>query len=245
MQPKLSLVIPIYNAGVFIEDSIQRLKDWMIEQDYLIEVILVNDGSTDNTELLLKKNIGKSDCLALISYSSNKGKGHAVKQGMLKAKGKYRVFTDADIPYGFKKINEILGHFDSNNFDVCIGSRVEKASKYRVKSSFFRTISSKVFTFFITKFVIDKVGDTQCGLKGFTAQTAENIFSKLKISGFAFDVETIYLCSKYNLRIKRIPVQFEGNTISTINLFSSSFRMFFDVLSLPIRYHILKAYSKV
>ena len=90
--------------------------------------------------------------------------------------------------------------------------------------------------------MISGLGDTQCGLKGFTSEAAESIFSKVRINGFAFDVEALYLSYKYKLNIKRIPVKFEGNSISTINLISSSFRMFVDVLSLPINFHLLKKY---
>ena len=86
------------------------------------------------------------------------------------------------------------------------------------------------------------MGDTQCGIKGFRAEIAERIFSKTGINGFAFDVEVLYLCYKYEFDIKKIPVEFQGNNISTINLMKSSLNMLKDVLSLPIRYHILKKY---
>lgn len=242
MYPKLSLIIPVYNSELFIEDSINKLVKWSKEQNYSIELIIVNDGSTDNSKKQLEFINKENKVFKLISYPRNKGKGYAVKQGMHAAKGDFKVFTDADIPYGFNNIDAIIKSLEFENFDVCIGNRKATKSDYHVKTSFFRNVSSRVFTFFISKLVISGLGDTQCGLKGFTSEAAESIFSKVRINGFAFDVEALYLSYKYKLNIKRIPVKFEGNSISTINLISSSFRMFVDVLSLPINFHLFKKY---
>ncbi|RZN82630.1 MAG: glycosyltransferase [Winogradskyella sp.] len=242
MQPRLSLIIPVYNAELFIEDTVERLLAWKKGQNFSLELILVNDGSTDKTKDLLEDLNDGSKNFSLISYTNNEGKGYAVKQGMLYAKGDFKVFTDADIPYGLDVITNALKYLSIKEYDVCIGNRLDKDSNYLVKTSFVRKLSSKIFTFFITKFTIDRVGDTQCGLKGYTKSAADKIFSKTRIKGFAFDVECIYLCYKYHLNIKRIPVKFEGNNISTINLLNSSVKMAIDVLSLPIRYHLLKQY---
>jgi dolichyl-phosphate beta-glucosyltransferase len=105
-----------------------------------------------------------------------------------------------------------------------------------------RKLSSKLFTIFISRYVVTGVNDSQCGLKGFKASVANDLFSKQQVNGFAFDVEILYLCYKYELEIKRVSVKFQGNDISTINLFQSSFQMLWDVLGLPIRYHLLKKY---
>ena len=242
MSIKLSLVIPIYNAELFILDTLDKLVEWQRNQDYQAEVILVNDGSSDKTNSILEEFIKTNSSLKLISYPSNKGKGYAVKTGMLAAKGEYRIFTDADIPYGFSAFNNIIYYLDFKEFDICVGNRKSLKSDYFVKMSFFRKLSSKIFTILISRYVVTGVNDTQCGLKGFRASVANDIFSKLQIKGFAFDVEVLYLCFKYEFDIKRIPVKFEGNEISTIKLFNTSIHMLWDVLSLPIRYHLLKKY---
>ena len=242
MQPKLSLIIPTYNAESFIRESILKIIEWRKNKPYEVEVLLINDGSLDQTQKIINTLNPEELQLKFISYTKNKGKGYAVKIGMNSAIGQYRIFTDADIPYGLNVIDDILEQLSSKNFDLCVGNRLDKASTYHTEMSFFRKMSSKVFTFFVTRFTIDSVGDTQCGIKGFTAKTANRIFSKTRINGFAFDVESIYLCYKYNLRIKRIPVRFQGNNITTIKLFNTSIRMLIDVLSLPVRFHILKNY---
>lgn len=243
MSIKLSLIIPVYNAEPFILNTLERISKWIKNIDYIVEVILVNDGSIDNTDVIIENELKKLDYIKFISYNENKGKGYAIKKGMLAANGKFRAFTDADIPYGFDVIQNIIHYLDFKEFDVCIGNRKSSQSSYDVQTGFLRKLSSKIFTHIISNYVVTGIGDTQCGIKGFRADIAQRIFSKTEIEGFAFDVEVLYLCYKYEYDIKKIPVEFEGNNISTINLMKSSAKMLIDVLSLPVRYHVLKKYS--
>ena len=136
MYPKLSLIIPVYNSELFIEDSINKLVKWSKEQNYSIELIIVNDGSTDNSKKQLEFINKENKVFNLISYPWNKGKGYAVKQGMHAAKGDFKVFTDADIPYGFNNIDAIIKSLEFENFDVCIGNRKATKSDYHVKTNF-------------------------------------------------------------------------------------------------------------
>jgi len=237
---KLSVIIPIYNAESFIHKSIIRLIEWKNHIEYEVEIIFVNDGSIDNTKSILENFIKKDNSLKLISYNSNQGKGYAVKIGMLQAKGKFRIFTDADIPYGLTVFDTILYYLDFKEFDVCIGNRKSVESNNDIKMTFLRKLSSKIFTMLIFRYVVTGISDTQCGLKGFRAEISEKLFSNIEVKGFAFDVETLYLSYKYDFEIKRIPVKFEGNNISTINLLHDSINMLWDVLCIPIRYHFFK-----
>lgn len=241
MKTKLSLVIPVYNAESFIYNTLVELIKWRERLDYHAEIIVVNDGSIDNTLSVLSE-FKKKSFFKLISYNTNKGKGAAIKKGMMAACGEYRIFTDADIPFGFNKFDIIIDYLSFKEFDVCIGDRSSVHSKYAVKMRLLRKISSKLFTILISRYVVTGTIDTQCGLKGFKAEIADKLFSKQQVRGFAFDVEILYLCHKYGFDVKRIPVTFQGNSISTINLLHSSIHMLWDVLCLPIRYHLLKKY---
>lgn len=242
MPVKLSLIIPIYNAESFIQDTLIQLYEWKQSLDYDVEIICVNDGSTDSTSLILKSFIADNKDIKLVSYIRNQGKGYAIKTGMMQAEGEFRIFTDADIPYGLAELDKIIYYLDFKEFDICIGNRKSIDSEYVMKINFFRKLFSKLFTILISRYIVTGINDTQCGLKGFKANVADKIFPKLQIKGFAFDVEILYLSYKYELDIKRIPVKFQGNNISTINLFSTSINMLWDVFSLPIRYHLLKKY---
>lgn len=243
METKLSLIIPVYNAEAFIQDTLVRLTEWKQKINYPVQVILVNDGSKDLTGSIIEKYIKTKDSsIEVISYKKNRGKGYAVKTGMLSAKGEFRIFTDADIPFGFEVFNNILHYLDFKEFDVCIGNRKSANSKYYIKASLIRKLSSKFFTMIISRYVVTGVNDTQCGLKGFKAGVADKLFSKLHTNGFAFDVEILYLCYKYEYDIKRIPVSFEGNNFSTVSLTKNSVQMFWNILCLPFRYHFSRKY---
>lgn len=243
MEPKLSLIIPVFNAETFILDTLIRLTEWKQKIDYSVQIIFVNDGSKDLTSSLIEDYLKTKDSsIEIISYKKNQGKGYAVKTGMLAAKGKYRIFTDADIPFGVEVFNNMLHYLDFKEFDVCIGNRKSENSKYLIKMSLIRKLASKIFTMIISRYVVTGVNDTQCGLKGFKADVADKLFSKLQAKGFAFDVEILYLCYKYEFEIKRIPVSFEGNYLSTISLTKNSVQMFWNILCLPFRYHYTKKY---
>lgn len=243
MKPKLSLVIPIYNAENFINQSMEYISQWIKTLKYNVEVIIVNDGSSDNSKLLVENYIKNNNKINLISYKKNKGKGYAVKQGMIMAKGEFRIFTDADIPYGFEIIEKMLHYLDFKEFDVCIGNRRSIHSEYFTNVSFTRKLSSILFTGFVSRFVVTGINDTQCGLKGFRSEIADYLFTKLAVNGFGFDIEILYLSYKNEFDIKRIPVTFEGNDISTVRLAKDSLSMLKDVLILPFRYHLTNRYK--
>ncbi|ULC60567.1 glycosyltransferase [Flaviramulus sp. BrNp1-15] len=244
MSTRLSLIIPVYNADDFINDSMTSITKWAKDIDYSVEVILVNDGSSDNSKSKIENYIESHDSsLKILSYDRNKGKGYAVKKGMIMAKGEFKIFTDADIPYGLEIIDKILHYLDFKEFDVCIGNRKSIHSKYFMNVSFFRKITSNVFTVFVSRFVVTGINDTQCGLKGFRSNVANQLFPKLFINGFGFDVELLYLSYKDEFDIKRIPVFFEGNDNSTISLAKDSLSMLIDVMVLPFRYHFTNKYK--
>lgn len=244
MKKRLSLIIPVYNAATYINESMLNISKWIESVNYAVEVILVNDGSSDDSKVKINNYIKNIDNrLQLVSYDKNKGKGYAVKQGMELAKGEFRIFTDADIPYGFEVIDKILHYLDFKEFDICIGNRRSIHSEYFTAISLNRKLFSFFFTGFVSRFVVTGINDTQCGLKGFRANVADQLFPKLCIDSFGFDVEILYLSYKNEFDIKRLPVSFEGNSNSTISLLKDSFCMLLDVVILPFRYHFTKKYK--
>lgn len=242
--PRLSLVIPFYNAENFIIQTLEYTSKWIDTLKYEVEVIIVNDGSSDNSKMLVEDYINNYDQrMTFISYKKNRGKGYAVKQGMLIAKGEFRIFTDVDIPCGFEIIDKILYYLGFKEFDVCIGNRRSIHSEYFTNITFTRKLSSILFTGFISRFVVTGIKDTQCGLKGFRGDIADQLFPKLVVNGFGFDIEILYLSYKNEFDIKRIPVTFQGNNISTVRLEKDSLSMLKDVFILPLRYHLTNRYK--
>jgi len=153
--------------------------------------------------------------LKLVDNAENKGKGGVVRQGMLLARGQYRVFTDADNSVSIDHFDSMLPHFRTG-FDVVICSRAVKGSKLDPAEPWFRQIPGKVGNLIIQIFVLPGLWDTQCGFKAFTAEAAEKIFQSSRISGWGFDVEVLALAKRLGYRIKEVPVHWVNDTRSHI-----------------------------
>ena len=231
----LSIVIPVYNnAGILgkqLPDLINYLEN--LNRDY--EIIIVDDYSK-NPEIT-KKLADDFKCI-FIANDKGYGKGGAVRKGMLAAKGDYRIFTDSDLPFENDAIGNFLYYLEFKEFDIVVGDRNLPGSEYYDKIKTTRKIGSVIFTFFIGRFVTTGLFDTQCGLKGFRASIAEDLFISGRINGFAFDVELLYIALKRNLDIKRLPVQLRSNDSSTVKVFRHGLQMLIDVLR--IKYYQMR-----
>ncbi len=233
----VSFVVPCYNSSRIIGNTLERLQRLSTTIPYLaksIEIIVVDDGSTDDTARLVSTSFPDT---VLLRHPVNKGKGAAVRQGMLNAKGQYRFFMDADQPYDLEILPVMLRYLHEKEFHVVIGARDAHASRGLEKRSVMRKISSSLFTALISRIVVTGIRDTQCGLKGFRADVAEYLFSESRTNRFAFDVEILYLAYKNNLDVKRIPVHLVSEDASSVSILQDGTRMLFDVFLLPLRYH--------
>lgn len=235
--PKVSLVVPFYNDQDRLLLRIGAARDFLLAQPYRSELILVDDGSTvDRSEEILAAFPG----VHLIRYTPNQGKGHAVRTGMMAAKGEYRFFTDADLPFGMEPLRIGLDYLERKDFDLVIGDRQAPGSVYHIEQSPMRRMASKVFTSFISRIVVTGVKDTQCGFKGFKASAAELIFKRARLNRFAFDVEIVYISFKHNLDLKRIPVKLEYSAGSTLRLHLDVFKMLNEVFQ--IKWNHMRGY---
>ena len=238
---KLSLIIPVYNAAGFVTASIQQVMEWKKELDYPVQVVLVNDGSSDNTDAVIKALIDNYPALQpdflLCSYKQNQGKGHAIKTGILQSSGEFCIFTDADIPFGLGIIDRFLHYLDFKEFDIVVGDRTLKGSVYKTEISGIRKFGSNIFTFIAGRFVAGGVFDTQCGIKGFRRTVVQDLFPLIKTKGFAFDVETLYIALKRNYDIKRIPVVLTGQEGSSVNVLKHGPGMTLDLFKIVYRYY--------
>lgn len=235
--PRISIVVPCFNVREYIEAALGRLlKDLRNRAEVLgsVEVILVDDGSRD----------GSADFIAdtfpdvrLLRHPVNRGKGAAVRTGMLAASGRYRFFIDADIPFDLDALEVMLRHLDVREFHLCIGSRSASPPAGAVRQSLFRRVSSFIFTQFVSRIVVTGVRDTQCGFKGFRGDVADYLFRVGRVDNFAFDVELLYLAFKNDFDIKRVPVTLISNDFSSVSVFRHGVGMLRETLLLPIRYY--------
>lgn len=240
----ISIVIPAYNEEKKLSRTLKELKNFLEKRDDVKEIIFVNDGSTDNTEKILLEESRKNSWLRVVSYPINKGKGFAIKKGMLSSVGDVVAFTDADLAYSFSNLEEALR--ESDNHDVVIGSRKLAGDKSVNRQKFFRKIAGKSYSFIINALLNHKIIDTQCGLKVFNRNAVKEIFTLQRINGFAFDTEILVIARFKGFKIKEIPAMLDKDHLngrSSVNLLTDSVKMFVDVLK--IKYNLARgAYGK-
>ncbi len=204
---KLSVIIPAFNEAHRIGKTLEAINNYLSKQNYSYEIVVVDDGSRDETVNIVKKLAAKVKNLQVISNSVNRGKGATVKQGMLASSGNFRLFTDADNSVSIDQIEKFWPYFDQG-FDVVIGSIELPGAQISEKAGWHRRFFGKLIKMII-RFLISPVRDihdTQRGFKMFSAQAAQAIFPKLTISRWLFDVEVLTLGKKLNFKIKEVPV---------------------------------------
>ena len=223
----VSIVIPAYRAGPGIVDTIARVRHATTAIE--TEIIVVDDGSDDDTVYLARQ----ADVDQVVELKENRGKGAAVRAGVSIASGSYVLFTDADLAYEPSQILNLVEAL-SAGADVALGSRRHIASQEVNSPGAVREWGSRVFNR-LTRIVVPIPHlDTQCGLKGFTSEVAETIFSHVKLDGFAFDVEVLFLARKLGCVIAEIPVILDHVEQSTVKFIPQAIRMLWDVIRVRV-----------
>ncbi|MBR6514786.1 MAG: glycosyltransferase family 2 protein [Clostridia bacterium] len=227
-QGKISVVIPVYNEEKNIINCIKSLHSYMSESFSDYEIIFVNDGSTDATEQIFLTNAGNYRNLKMISYTPNKGKGNAVRTGMLGITGEYVVCTDCDLAYGVEVIGEMAKGLDS--YDLVIGSRNLTKDGHKGYDPI-RKLASKTYIKLLNLAAGFKHTDSQCGIKAYRADAAKRIFSNCKTNGFAFDLEVLMIAEKAGLSIGEYPVSIINHSKddSKVHVFRDTKKMLSDL----------------
>ena len=228
VRPDVSIVLPCYRAPELARDAVAQLESFLASMACDYEIIVVDDGGGD----LSQAHLGGSDRVRLIAMSTNRGKGAAVRTGLLSARGQARVFTDIDIPYDPELILVIARYLLVHKYHLVVGDRTLPGSTYALDVGWRRRVASSGFSFLVGRLVTGGFFDTQCGLKGIRGDVAEVLLPLTCIDRFAFDVELLYVALKSRLDIKRIPVQLRRNETSSIHLVRDSTRMLVDTMRL-------------
>lgn len=224
--PELSIIIPAYNEEALIASTLDGLQTYLSTRPERYEIIVVDDGSQDKTTELVRQ---WQECnqaeLRLLVNSQNLGKGFSIRRGALESRGQFVIFTDADLPYELEAIDEFLKAL-RNGCDLAVGSRVLPGSQVK-GVPWFRFVSGQIFSWMVQAVLFRGLPDTQCGFKSFRSDAAKEIFRRLTIGGFGFDVETLYIARKLKLVIRPVAVRMiDHRQRSRVRLIVDSFRMF-------------------
>jgi len=224
--PNISIVIPSYRSSEVLKKNLPYLKEFLRERSLDAEVIIVDDGSHDNGAT---KHIAEQFQCCYHTYPENRGKGAAVRYGMQHAEGRFRIFTDVDIPFENEALDRFLHYLDFEEFDVVVGDRTLPGSSYFTEISKLRKVGSAIFAFIVGRLFAGGYFDIQCGMKGFRAETADDLFSLSRIDGFAFDAELLYISLKRNYDIKRLPVVLRCQDGSSVRVIRHGLGMVVDL----------------
>jgi len=233
----LSVIIPAYNEEKRLPRTLEEINNYLKKQNFEFEIIVVSDGSTDRTCEVVENLKSQIPNLKLICEKINRGKGYGVKIGMLNARGKYRLFTDADNSTPISEIEKFWTEFEKGA-DVVIASREIKGAILDPPQPLFRRFVGEVFKY-LRKIIVGlwEIEDTQCGFKCFKGEIAEKIFPKAKIERFAFDPEILLIAKRIGFKIKEVPVYWRNDLQSKVKL-KSMVKMLIDLFK--IRFNLLK-----
>ena len=224
----LSIVIPAYNEEKRIGRTLEKVMGYLKTKDYECEIIVVNDGSTDSTREMIRKFEGMDSMLSVIENKIGKGKGYSVRRGMLEARGKFALFSDADLSTPIEEIEKLI-YWLEKDYDIAIGSRDLPDSQVEIHQSFLREGMGKIFNKIMNLIVFTGFKDTQCGFKCFKRHVVNKVFSKQRINGFAFDVENILIAMQHGFRIKEVPVRWLNSPYSKVSVVRDPALMLYDL----------------
>lgn len=221
-QPYLSIVVPAYNEAGRIRASLERMDAYLSDRPYTSDILVVDDGSTDATAEIVESL--QCQRVRLLRYDANRGKGHAVRYGMLRAKGEYVLFSDADLATPIEEVEHLFAAL-SAGADIAIGSRDVAGSRLERRQSPIRELGGKLFNRLVQALAVPGIQDTQCGFKLFTQEAAHTVFGICRIDNFSFDVEALYVARRLGFRIAEVPVRWRHQEGSKVRLWRDGPRM--------------------
>lgn len=228
---RLSVIIPAYNEQERLPKTLVEVGKYLGNQTYDYEILVVNDGSKDKTAEAVNKLVQLIKNLKLIDNKENHGKGWVVRQGMMEAKGDYKLFMDADNATTIDQVEKMWPFFNEG-FDIIIGSRDIKGADIPVPQPWYRRLLGDIFNLVVQVVSgIRGIRDTQCGFKGFTNKVVEDVFPKLTIDRWAFDVEILAVAKKRGYKIKEMPVRWINDASSKVKL-KGMIKMLFEVFEI-------------
>ena len=229
--PDLSIIIPAYNEERRLPRGLAKIRDYLASGAFApgkVEIIVVDDGSKDRTAAIAEEWSREMPALRLVPNGENRGKGYSVRHGMMEARGRVALFTDADLSAPIEEADKLLAALDQGN-DVAIGSRAVNRALIFGHQSRLRELAGMIFNGFVRLFTGLHFQDTQCGFKAFLRQPSQIVFEQQRIEGFGFDPEILFLAKRHGLRAVEIPVRWAHDPATKVHVVRDSLLMFLDL----------------
>jgi dolichyl-phosphate beta-glucosyltransferase len=230
--PELSIIIPAFNEEKRLPRTLERIRGYLASRPGRLEsteVLIVDDGSRDGTAQVATEWSQRLPGWRLVSNGENRGKGYSVRHGMLEARGRITLFTDADLSSPIEECEKLFAAIDSG-YQVAVGSRALDRTLIEVHQPRYREVAGIIFNLFVRLFIRIPIHDTQCGFKAFVREPCAIVFEQQRIEGFGFDPEILYLARHHGLREAEVPVRWANDPATKVNMARESIRMFGDLL---------------
>jgi len=234
--PSLSIVVSAYKEEKRLRATLPEFLKFARNSKQPVELVFVDDGSPDGTAKVIEDSFKGIKGTRFIRSSVNQGKGAGIRRGMLSARGKFRLFADADNATPVPQADKLLKEADEET--VVIGSRYVPGAVIEKSQPLYRVFGSRVLNFFAQLILLPGIKDTQCGFKLFPERAVGEIFPKLRLTRWSFDLEVLALARKLGYRIKEVPVEWEDDPRSVLHPFRDGFRFLLDVIRIKI--HLMR-----
>jgi dolichyl-phosphate beta-glucosyltransferase len=237
--PTLSLVVPAFNEEARLHDTMPEMWRFLESRFARFELIVVDDGSIDGTARVVESFARDHPAVTLISYQPNRGKGHAVRQGVLRARGDLVLFSDADLSTPLDEFDSLLRPIQSGS-DVAIASRAARGARRLIRQPWYRELAGRTFNLMVQCLAVPGILDTQCGFKLFPRSVAHDVCSRFEENGFGFDIEVLHIARRLGYRIAEVPVRWLHREGSKVHMRRDAPQMFIALLRIRRRHRSLQ-----
>lgn len=235
----LSIVIPAYNEAQRLPGSLRRVLGWADDNHADVEIVIVDDGSTDDTVQIAQQLAAADERIRVESLATNRGKGAAVSRGVALAQRSFILFSDADLSTPIEEVGKLAAALQAGA-DIAIGSRDVATSQIERHQPWYREAMGRTFNRLVRVLAVGGLSDTQCGFKLFRAAVAKRCFEAVTIEGFAFDVEVLYIARKLGFEIAEVGVRWINDERTTVDPVRDAARMLLDIARIRARHRSLR-----